>query len=245
MAEPTLLPISIEGLNFVPGGRRVLDGVAARIATPGITAIIGANGAGKSVLLRLIDGLILPHAGAIRFGRRDSATVRRGFVFQKTALLRASVAHNIALALAPLALARAERARRVDEALLRVGLASRAKDAARRLSGGEQQRLGLARAWVIEPELLLLDEPTASLDPGATEEVERLVRAMTDAGVKVILVSHNLAQVARLAEDVVVLSKGRVVEHGPVHQVLRHPANAETRAYLNGELPWMPFAAAP
>jgi tungstate transport system ATP-binding protein len=243
MAEPTLLPISIEGLSFMADGRRVLEGVAARIATPGITAVIGANGAGKSVLLRLIDGLIAPNAGAIRFGRRDAAMVRRGFVFQKTALLRASVAQNVALALAPLALARTERARRVDAALLRVGLASRAKDPARRLSGGEQQRLGLARAWVIEPELLLLDEPTASLDPGATEEVERLVRIMADARVKVILVSHNLAQVARLAEDVLVLSKGRVVEHGSVHQVLRHPVDAETRAYLKGELPWMPYAA--
>ena len=243
MAEHALLPLAIERLCFLPGGRRVLDEAEATIISAGITAIIGANGAGKSVLLRLIDGLIAPHAGSIRFGTREAATIRRGFVFQKTALLRASVAQNVALALAPLNLTRPERDRRVDAALIRVGLAARARDAARRLSGGEQQRLGLARAWVIEPELLLLDEPTASLDPGATEEVERLVRAMADAGVKVIMVSHNLAQVARLAEDVIVLSKGRVVEHGPVMQVLQRPAMAETRAYLTGELPWVSFAA--
>lgn len=243
MAERALLPIVLERLCFMPGGRRILDGVEATIDSPGITAIIGANGAGKSVLLRLIDGLIEPHGGAIRFGTRAPATIRRGFVFQKTALLRASVARNVDLALAPFDLGRAERTRRVDAALIRVGLASRARDAARRLSGGEQQRLGLARAWVIEPELLLLDEPTASLDPGASEEVERLVRAMAESGAKVILVSHNLAQVARLADDVVVLSNGRVVEHGAVAQVLQRPANAETRAYLSGELPWMSFAA--
>ncbi len=238
-----MLPIVIDRLCFMAGARRILDDVEARIDSPGITAVIGANGAGKSVLLRLIDGLIPSHGGAIRFGTRAAATIRRGFVFQTTALLRASVAQNVALALAPLNLPRVERARRVDAALLRVGLAARARDAARRLSGGEQQRLGLARAWAIDPELLLLDEPTASLDPGATEEVERLVRAMADAGTKVILVSHNLAQVARLAEDVIVLSRGRIVEHGPVLQVLRHPVDAETRAYLKGELPWMSFAA--
>lgn len=129
-------------------------------------------------------------------------------------------------------------------ALRRVGLEGRAGDPARKLSGGERQRLALARAWLTRPEVLLLDEPTASLDPGATEAVERLVLDMAGAGVKVVLVSHNLGQVARLAEDVLVVSGGRAVEHGPAATVLRAPRTPEARAYLGGELPWTSFAAA-
>lgn len=240
MADDALLPIAIEGLGVTLGGRRIIDGAEARIGTRGLTAIIGPNGAGKSVLLRAMDGLLPIEAGAIRFGARQAGAVRRGFVFQATALVRVSVAKNVALALLPLALSRGERSRRVDAALRMVGLEGRADDPARRLSGGERQRLGLARAHAVAPELLLLDEPSASLDPGATDEIERIIRALVADGVKVILVSHNLGQVARLAEDVLVLSRGRVVEHGPVEQVLRQPHSEATRAYLAGELPWLP-----
>ncbi|MBL8697852.1 MAG: ATP-binding cassette domain-containing protein [Alphaproteobacteria bacterium] len=240
MAEGAMLPLAIDGIRVSLGGRRILDEATARIATPGVTAVIGPNGAGKSVLLRAIDGLLPIEAGAVRFGDRRSETVRRGFVFQDTALIRASVADNVALALQPLGLSRGERARRVAAALELVGLGPRAREAARRLSGGERQRLGLARARVVEPELLLLDEPTASLDPGATEEIERIIRGMAADGVKVVVVSHNLGQVARLAEDVVVVDRGRLVEHGPVEQVLSRPRSAAARAYLAGELPWLP-----
>jgi len=239
-----LLPIRIEGLSFRPGGRPVLKGLSAAITAPRITAVIGPNGAGKSVLLRLMDGLLTPDAGSIQFGDRGADEVRRAFVFQKSALLRASVAQNVALALWPEGLPRLDAKQRIKEALHRVGLAERADDPARKLSGGEQQRLALARAWATRPELLLLDEPTANLDPGATEAIERLVSDMAQAGTTVILVSHNLGQVARLAEDVLVLSGGRAVEHGPTHAILKTPRTPEARAYLKGELPWTSFAAA-
>jgi tungstate transport system ATP-binding protein len=236
------LPLRIAGLVVEAGGRRVLDGIDLEIATRGITAVIGPNGAGKSTLLRALDGLAAPSAGRIVFGG-DAPRPRRAFVFQKTALVRASVARNVALAVEAEPLAAAERAARVDHALARVGLSGRAQDAARRLSGGEQQRVAFARAWARAPELLLLDEPTASLDPAATEEIERLVAALRDAGTKILLVSHNLGQVARLAEDVVVLAAGRVAEHGPVDAVLRRPASDAARSYLRGELPWPSFDA--
>jgi len=236
------LPLRIEGLVVEAGGRRVLDGIDLEVATRGVTAIIGPNGAGKSTLLRALDGLAAPSAGRIVFGG-DAPRPRRAFVFQKTALVRASVARNVALAVEAEPLAAAERAARVDHALARVGLSGRAQDAARRLSGGEQQRVAFARAWARAPELLLLDEPTASLDPAATEEIERLVAALRDAGTKILLVSHNLGQVARLAEDVVVLAAGRVAEHGPVDAVLRRPASDAARSYLRGELPWPSFDA--
>jgi tungstate transport system ATP-binding protein len=238
------LPLRIAGLVVEAGGRRVLDGIDLEIATRGITAVIGPNGAGKSTLLRVLDGLVAPSAGRIGHGRDGAGPPpRRAFVFQRTALLRASVARNVALALEAEALPAAEARARVDHALARVGLADRAQDAARRLSGGEQQRVAFARAWARAPELLLLDEPTASLDPAATEEIERLVAALRDAGTKILLVSHNLGQVARLAEDVVVLAAGRVAEHGPVDTVFRRPATQAARAYLKGELPWQSFDA--
>jgi tungstate transport system ATP-binding protein len=238
------LPITIERLSFRPGGRTVLDDCSATIASPGITAIVGPNGAGKSVLLRVIDGLIRPDSGMIRFGRRDASEVRRSFVFQSPALIRASVARNVALALLPARLPVGEAASRVEAVLRRVGLADRARDAARKLSGGEQQRLALARAIVTEPELLLLDEPTANLDPGATDAIEAIVADLAKSGTTVLLVSHNLGQVARLAGEVLVLAQGRAVEHGPTSSVLTAPRTPEARTYIKGELPWVSFAAA-
>ncbi len=239
-----MLPIRIAGLTVVAGGRPVLDGADLEIVTPGITGIIGANGAGKSTLLRALDGLLRPARGSIGFGPGGaSPPPRRAFVFQKTALIRASIAHNVALAVAAEPLAAAARAARVAEALQRVGLAARGQDPARRLSGGEQQRVAFARAWARRPELLLLDEPTANLDPAATEEIERLIVALRDAGTKILLVSHNLGQVARLADDAAVLAGGKVAEHETVDRILKRPQSAAARAYLQGELPWTSFAA--
>ncbi len=237
-----VLPIRIKNVTLRPGGRIVLDRLDATITTGGITAVIGPNGAGKSVTLRIIDGLLQPDDGTIRFGNRLPQDVRRALVFQRPSLLRASIARNVALALVPWKLSRQAIAHRVGQALVAVGLADRANEAARRLSGGEQQRLALARAWVTEPELLLLDEPTASLDPGATEEIERLIVSMARNGTKVVLVSHNLGQVARLAEDIIVMSNGRAVEHGRAHQILSAPRSAEAQAYIKGELPWISFS---
>jgi tungstate transport system ATP-binding protein len=221
----------------------VLNGLSAMLPHPGITAVVGPNGAGKSITLRVIDGLVQANAGSVRLGNRTADAVRRAFVFQRPALIRGSVAQNVNLALAPFHLERSAARARVEAALLEVGLQHRAGDPAGKLSGGEQQRLALARAWVTGPELLLLDEPTANLDPAATEAIEALVTAMARAGTKVIIVSHNLGQVARLAEDILVLSKGKAVEHGPAHQVLARPKTAEAQAYLRGELPWTTFAA--
>ena len=236
--------VTLRDIRFRPNGRTVLDGVNAVIGPEGITAVAGPNGAGKSVLLRLIDGLLTPDAGSVGFQGTAGRPVRRAFVFQKPGLIRASVADNAALALLPMKLSRREAARRVEEALAGVGLAGRAGDAARKLSGGEQQRLALARALLTEPDLLLLDEPTASLDPNATEEVEGLIARVAAGGTKVVLVSHNLAQVARLARDLVLLTGGRVAEQGSARHLLTTPQTPEARAYLKGEMPWLSYPAA-
>ncbi|HEX2555858.1 MAG TPA: phosphate ABC transporter ATP-binding protein [Microvirga sp.] len=240
-AEPAAnpaLPLVLDGLTVRAGGRAVIDGLSLTVASPGITALIGPNGAGKSLTLRLIDGLLRPDSGTVRFGDRTARQVRRALVFQRPGLVRAGVAQNVALALMPLGLPRRAVAERVEAALQRVGLRDRARDAARKLSGGEQQRLSLARALATEPDLLLLDEPTASLDPAATEAVERIVADAAAAGTKVVLVSHNLGQVARLATDVAVLARGRVVEQGSARSILAAPQSGEARAYIGGEWPW-------
>ena len=232
--------IRLDSVSLALDGRPILDRLTFDVPGRGVTALIGPNGAGKSVTLRVIDGLLRPDSGAVRVSSGRSSA----FVFQRTALVRASAAANVALALDPLRLSRRARRERVAEALARVGLSERADDAATRFSGGEQQRLALARAWALRPALLLLDEPTASLDPAATAIVEDLVAEMARAGTAVLLVSHNLGQVARLAESVVVLEAGRAVEQGPSRTILFSPRTPEARAYLTGELPWTSFAAA-
>ncbi|MDX9718973.1 MAG: ATP-binding cassette domain-containing protein, partial [Thauera sp.] len=132
----------------------------------------------------------------------------------------------------------AERRRQGLAMLERVGLADRAEDSARQLSGGEQQRLALARAWLTKPRLLLLDEPTASLDPSASAEVERIIREIRTDGTRVLMVTHNLGQATRLADDIVFMSAGRVCEHTPVRAFFARPQSEEARLFIQGELPW-------
>ena len=232
--------ITLTDIRLVLNRTTILDSLSLAIPPSGITALVGPNGAGKSATLRVIDGLLVPTGGSLRV----PGAARRAFVFQKPALIRASAAANVALGLVPLSLSRPERRERTRAALARVGLAHRAGDPATRFSGGEQQRLALARAWAARPDLLLLDEPTANLDPSATELVEALIAEMAAEGTKVVLVSHNLAQVARLAADVIVLARGRAVEHGPTRTTLLSPRTTEARAYFDGELPWTSLAAA-
>ncbi|PJR07038.1 ATP-binding cassette domain-containing protein, partial [Sinorhizobium meliloti] len=145
------LPIVVDRLSYRVGETPILRGVDATLSSPGITAIIGPNGAGKSVLLRLLDGLLVPTGGSIRIGPSPQLRPRTAFVFQRPGLVRASAAANVALALVPLRLGTRDRRARVEAALRRVGLADRANAPATRLSGGEQQRLALARAWASEP----------------------------------------------------------------------------------------------
>ena len=232
-----MLPIRISDVRFAPGGRTVLDGVDLHLAGEGITVVIGPNGAGKSVLLRVMAGLLTPDSGSVHWGERADPDDAVSIVFQHPALIRASVRANVELALLSLGLTRAERSARVRQVLGRVGLADRSQDAARLLSGGEKQRLALARAWVARPPLLL-DEPTASLDPTATEAVEQIVREIRTDGARIVMTSHNLAQAMRVADDIVFIAAGRVVEHAPAARFFSRPQSQEARLFLQGELPW-------
>jgi tungstate transport system ATP-binding protein len=157
-------------------------------------------------------------------------------VFQRPVMLRRTAAENVAYALASRGIPRGEQAGRTSALLERVGLAQLSDRAARRLSGGEQQRLALARALARDPEVLFLDEPTASLDPASTKAVEDIVRATAASGVKIVMATHDLGQARRLAGDIVLLVRGRVIEHAPAARFFSTPATPEAAAFLRGDL---------
>jgi tungstate transport system ATP-binding protein len=241
-----VFPIRLFDVCWDVPGRRVLDRIDLRIDAGGITAIVGPNGAGKTALLRLLHGLTRPSAGEISFAgvppliapHSDLAYPGQALVFQYNPMLRDSVLANVVIALEAEGLSRAERHARARRALARVGLADRAADPARKLSGGERQRLAIARAWLTQPRLMLMDEPTANLDPSATEQVEGIVRDIAASGCKVMLVSHNLGQVRRIADQVVFIAGGRVCETAPADEFFRAPSSDEARRFIQGELPW-------
>ena len=217
-------------------GRAVIDRLNCTIPERGVTALIGPNGAGKSLTLRLLAGLIRPDSGEVLFSRMRPSPQRMPVVFQQPMLLRRRVRANLDHVLAAYGVPRAERAARRDALLAEGGLEDLADSPARKLSGGEQQRLALVRALAAEPEYLLLDEPTASLDPRSTAMIETLVRRTADRGGAVILVTHDRAQARRLADHVLLLHKGRLAESGPTAEIFRQPQTGEARAYLSGEL---------
>jgi tungstate transport system ATP-binding protein len=233
-----MFPLRIAALRFVPAGRVVLDDLDLVLDGEGISVILGPNGTGKTVLLRLLAGLLPADGGSITWGEGPRPTGRLAMVFQQPMLLRMSVFTNVEFALRPQAMCGAERRARTAEVLERVGLAHRADDSARLLSGGERQRLALARAWAMRPRLLLLDEPTASLDPSATDAVERIIREIRTEGAKVLMTTHNIGQATRLADDVVFLADGRVQEHEAAQRFFARPQSPAARAFMQGELPW-------
>jgi len=197
-------------------------------------ALVGANGSGKSTLLRLLHGLVPASAGTVRL---PSAAARQAMLFQRPHMLRASVQTNVALALWLRGTRWAQARTEALHALQRVGLEGLAGRNARTLSGGQQQRLAMARAWALQPDMLLLDEPTASLDPTAKREVETLVADFAaQPGMTLVFSSHNLGQVKRLASRVLYLEQGRVLADLPVHDFFHGPLPEEARLFLKGEL---------
>ena len=236
----SLLPLRLTDVGWAVGDKLLLSGITATLEYGSRTVILGANGAGKSVLLRLCHGLLQPTSGEVRWHTPETpgAPRRQAMVFQRPVLFRRSVLGNLTFALGLAGVPRAERRERAVAALDRVGLASLAERPARVLSGGEQQRLALARAWSLQPEVLFLDEPTANLDPGATREIEAVIEAIHAAGTKIVLVTHNLGQARRLGDEVLFLDRGRLVEQTAIDRFFQQPASAEAAAFLKGELPW-------
>jgi tungstate transport system ATP-binding protein len=232
-----ILPVTARGLVYEAGGRRLIDELDLDVPLGTLTAILGPNGAGKSLLLRLLHGLIAPTAGQVLFaGRPADAAIRRrqAMVFQKPVLLRRSVAANIDYTLRLTGQVMAVRRARRQELLALGNLTHLAETPARRLSGGEQQRLALVRALALEPDILFLDEPTASLDPAASLAVERLILTAHGTGTTIVLVTHDRAQAQRLADKVVLLHRGRVAERAATASFFAAPESEAGRAFLAG-----------
>jgi tungstate transport system ATP-binding protein len=231
------LPIELSEVRIDSGAVRVLNRISMTIASGAPTVVIGPNGSGKTTLLRVAMGLIPVSGGTITWGgRQESPLATRAIVFQRPIMLRRSVAGNIRYSLAAAGVPRIERDAHIADLLLLVGLKGFEKRPARRLSGGEQQRLALARALARDPAILFLDEPTASLDPAATKAIEDIVRGVSARGVKIVMATHDLGEAKRLAGEIVLLHRGRVVEAGPADEFFARPKTDEARRFIAGEL---------
>ncbi|MGZ8211047.1 MAG: ATP-binding cassette domain-containing protein [Burkholderiales bacterium] len=232
-----MLPLVFDNVSFVANGRTIIDRVSCEIAPGPRTVILGPTGAGKSVLMRLCHGLLAPTSGRLEWRGRGHHR-RQAMVFQRPVMLRRSAIANVVYGLELAGVSRAERKLRAHDVLEAVGLEARALQPARLLSGGEQQKLALARAWALGPEVLFLDEPTANLDPGATRELETIVGQIRASGTKIVMTTHNLGQARRLGDEILFINGGRLVERAPVERFFAHPATAEAAAFIKGELPW-------
>ena len=223
---------SLRAVSVQLGRVRALSACTLRIEPGERLALVGANGSGKSTLLRTLHGLIAPTAGQLAC----DASLRQAMLFQRPYMLRATVLHNVALGLWLSGVRWPQAKAQALQALARVGLADLAARPAKGLSGGQQQRVALARAWALAPQVLLLDEPTSSLDPSAKREVERLMAEFADSGMTLIFSSHNLGQVKRLAHRVIYLEQGRLVADLPVADFFKGPLPLAAEMFLKGEL---------
>jgi tungstate transport system ATP-binding protein len=231
--------LRIEGLSLGSAGKRLIDIDHLTLDPRSVTVVMGPKGAGKSLFLRLVHGLIAPPRGQIFWGKTacgEATRANQAMVFQKPVLLRRSVAANIDFVLRGRTAPRAELRARRDALLAHVGLQARARQPARLLSGGEQQLLALARALALQPRVLLLDEPTASLDPASVQRIEDIVLAASRNGTKVIFVTHDIGQARRLADDVAFLHHGKLVEHRPAAEFFAGPSSDAAIAYLEGRI---------
>lgn len=227
--------LETRNLTYAAGGARRVDLPDLRLSDTGTSVLMGPNGAGKSLCLRLFHGLIPPTTGEIRHADApldETRRKRQALVFQTPVLLRRTTRANLDFVLKARRLPRG----RADALLAQVGLSDHADRPARALSGGEKQRLAIARALATEPELLLLDEPTASLDPAATLAIERILAEVRKSGVKLVLVTHDIGQARRLADEVVFLSHGKAIEHASADVFFAGPQTDPARAYLAGKL---------
>jgi tungstate transport system ATP-binding protein len=236
---PAILPLQAEGLVFEVAGRRLVDRLDL-VLRPGVLSVImGPNGSGKSLTLRLLHGLLRPSAGRVLWaGRRPERSIhlRQAMVFQRPVPLRRSALDNVLHALRARGVPREERNARAEAALARADLQGQARTPARLLSGGEQQRLALARALALSPEVLFLDEPCANLDPASIVLIERLIAGAHDAGTKIVLVTHDVGQARRLADEVIFLHRGRILEQSPADGFFAAAASGKAQAFLEGRI---------
>lgn len=230
-APPSL---RFDNVEFNLLGHQLFGPCSFTLDGPGPTLVMGPNGAGKSLMLRLAHGLLAATEGVITWS--GDKKPRQAMVFQTPVLLRRSALANLTHALAVNNTPRKRRAELAREALARFGLSACADTPARVLSGGEKQRLALARAWALSPSVLFLDEPTSALDPAAIKDVEAAVQEFHERGTRIVMTTHDLHQAKRLAGDVLFLAGGKVQEHTPANVFFNAPVSRQAQAFLSGEL---------
>lgn len=230
-ASSSILPLNVEHVSFVREDQRLLNDVSFTLHQGGISVIIGPNGAGKSLLLRLCNGLLMPTNGTISWAKNER--LRHAMVFQRPIMLRRSVRANIQHTLKATG---SSDSKRVDAALARFSLTHLANRPARLLSGGEQQRLAIARAWSQSPEVLFLDEPSSQLDPGNTREIETILLSLAADGITLVMTTHDLGQARRLAQRIIFMHRGRLLEDTDASNFFSAPQTSQARAFLAGEL---------
>ena len=236
-----ILPLKLKDVSYEIEGMRLIKDLSIEFSSSSsLTILLGPNGAGKSLLLRLCHGLIEPSRGTVEWGGNENASARRyqAMVFQRPVMLRRSVFANLDHSLKHRGIKKAERIYKIEEILKHTGLTRLANVPARRLSVGEQQRLAVARAWCLDPEVLFLDEPTAALDPAATHSLERIIDEIKKAGTKIIMSTHDLGQAKRLADEVLFLYRGRLLERANANQFFDQPENDLAQSFMRGELLW-------
>jgi len=234
---PSDLPICLLNVSVHVKNHVLLHGINLDLTPGPPTVLVGPNGSGKTTLLRVAMGLLTPSSGRVTWnGQEIAKPVGRAFMFQRPVMLRRTVRANIRYALGATGVPRPKRDGLASELLASVGLEGMADRPARHLSGGERQRLSLARAFAKDPTVLFLDEPTASLDPAATQSIEQLLIAASERGVKVVMSTHDLHEARRLAGDVVLLHRGNIIEAAPASKFFTEPRTELARRFLAGDL---------
>lgn len=232
-----LFPLVLSGATTSRRGRRLIGPIDLTLDGAGTTILLGPNGAGKTTLLRLMHGLARLSGGSLRWNApTDEAQARQAFVFQTPIMLRRTVLANLTYPLQLRRVPRAEAAATAQDWAVRVGLADMVNRSAPFLSGGERQKLSIARALITEPDVLFLDEPTAALDGRATREIEAILQDAATRGTRIIMSTHNLGQARRLANDIVFLQAGQVAEHAEAESFFAGPQHAAAQAYLLGDI---------
>ena len=238
----SIFPLELTGLRYQIANKTLINNISFTLYAGPRTVILGPNGAGKSLLLRLCHGLVQPSSGSLHWhgARSRKPADFQAMVFQRPVMLRRSAQENVEYALALKGVDRVKRKHLTNEVLKKTGLANFAKRPARVMSVGEQQKLALARAWVLKPQVLFLDEPTASLDPGSTYAFEEIIAEIHAAGTKIIMTTHNMAQAKRLADDILFIHQGQLLEKSSADLFFSVPKNSLAQSFIRGELLWDP-----
>ena len=234
-SDKSFLPLEIKNLNYSIGSKEILYNLNIKIISDKITVIMGPNGAGKSIFLKILNGIIRPTSGKILWNEKvDESLVLNGqaLVFQKPVLLRRSVKANLDFFDKLTNLNNYDK----NQLLKIVDLLDQKNQPARLLSLGEQQRLSLIRALLLRPRLIMLDEPTANLDPASTKIIEDIIISLKEFGIKIIFVTHNILQAKRLADEVIFFDKGKLIEHSNSKEFFSNSKSIKVNNYLNGIL---------